>query len=262
MFSSQYGEGGGYMGSPSTGSLARKSETAHSLRPLTILQLHAASQMHPDADWTLDDREIGQVTVVAHIISVQSQATNNQYVLNDGTGHIEARRWVDSSVEEDSDKRGIVEGAYVRVLGTIKVFGSRRYINVTHVRPIQSPMEVYFHLLEVMTVTLYWEGGLPPRPGQNPQDVMLRGGQPSTSAYSVSSRQTTDTGQFSHLPPLQRNIINFMQSQTSDDTGIHVSAIARAIGGDAVAISDALDKLMDDGLVFSTIDESHFQLAT
>jgi hypothetical protein len=41
-----------------------------------------------------------QVTVVGHVVSIQSQATNNLYWLDDGTGRIEARHWIDSSIEE------------------------------------------------------------------------------------------------------------------------------------------------------------------
>ncbi|KAL4077090.1 hypothetical protein V8B97DRAFT_1380730 [Scleroderma yunnanense] len=251
------GGGGGYMtgGSPyggggSPGGFGRKSETSHSLRPLTIHQLSVANQAHPDADWMLDDTEIGQVTVVAYIVSVQSQATNSQYVLDDGTGRIEARRWIDSSVEDTSEKLGIV----------LKMFGNKKYINATHIRPVKSPAEVYFHILEAMTVTLIWERGPPPRPGQNPQEVVPKGTQPTASAYSSQPHQTTDD-QWAHLPNLPRAIVTFMQRQPPDDTGVHVSAIARAVGGDAVSISNALDSLADQGLVYSTIDESHFHLA-
>lgn len=49
-----------------------------------------------------------QVTMVAYIASVQTQATNSQYALDDGSGRIEARRWIDSSVEDSSEKLGIV----------------------------------------------------------------------------------------------------------------------------------------------------------
>jgi replication factor A2 len=41
-----------------------------------------------------------QVTVVGHVVSIQSQATNNLYWIDDGTGRIEARHWIDSSIEE------------------------------------------------------------------------------------------------------------------------------------------------------------------
>ena len=101
------------------------------------------------------------------------------------------------------------------------------------------------------------------------------GAGPSTAYSAQSTVRSSD--QFSHLPNLHRSIIAFIQAQPSSAEGIHVSAIARAVGGDAVTIryvvvlhyhppstrpfSDALDKLTDDGVVYSTGDESHFALS-
>ena len=39
----------------------QRTEISQSLRPLTILQLNKASQAHVDADWKVDDIEIGHV---------------------------------------------------------------------------------------------------------------------------------------------------------------------------------------------------------
>lgn len=36
-------------------------EASHSLRPLTVAQILKATQAHADAEWTVDDSEIGQV---------------------------------------------------------------------------------------------------------------------------------------------------------------------------------------------------------
>lgn len=108
--------------------------------------------------------------------SIQAQTTNCVYVIDDGTGRIEARHWVDSNSEEDAEKwRGIEsaffpllslqfineisEKTYVRVTGGLKTFGSKRYINTTHIRPSKDPHEVYFHILEAITVTLTLERG-------------------------------------------------------------------------------------------------------
>lgn len=68
-----------------------------------------------------------------------------------------------------------------------------------------------------------------------------------------------------------------MRGQPSSAEGIHVGAIARAVGGDAVTIryevvlcyhphlippfSNALDELTDDGVVYTAADDSHFMLA-
>ncbi|KAG1832030.1 replication protein A subunit RPA32 [Suillus variegatus] len=268
--------GGGFMtgGSPygsasgSPGGASRKSEIAHSLRPLTVLQLLNATQAHSDAEWMLDDTELGQVTVVGHVVSIQSQATNNLYWLDDGTGRIEARHWIDSSIEEsEPGSSAITEGSYIRVSGTLKMFGSKRYVNATHIRPVKSPHEIYFHLLEAMTVTLIWAKGAPPRAGQNPSTTIPQAqvaGPPAVggSAYAAQSHPpATTNNQYSHLPKLEYMIITFMLSQPSKEEGVHVRSIARAVGGNAAAISDALDKLMDDGLVFTTIDDSHFKVA-
>ena len=43
-----------------------------------------------------------QVTLVAHVVSVQKQATNCVYMLDDGTGTLEARYWSDS-VSQDGE---------------------------------------------------------------------------------------------------------------------------------------------------------------
>jgi hypothetical protein len=123
----------------------------------------------------------------------------------------------------------------------------------------------------------------PLRPGQNPSTTVPRVAPSSVaggSAYAAQSHTAVaNNTQFSHLPKLQYAIVTFIQSQHANDEGVHVGAIARAVGGTAVTIrylshsaccpplvwrgylSNALDTLMDDGLVFTTIDDSHFQIA-
>jgi hypothetical protein len=51
------------------------------------------------------------------------------------------------------------ERAYIRVTGTLKTFGSKRYINATHIRASKDVHELYFHILEAVTVNLIFERG-------------------------------------------------------------------------------------------------------
>lgn len=44
------------------------------------------------------------MTIVGHVVFVQSQTTNCVYTIDDGTGRIEARHWIDSSSEEGTSK--------------------------------------------------------------------------------------------------------------------------------------------------------------
>ncbi|GLB34890.1 putative replication protein A, subunit RPA32 [Lyophyllum shimeji] len=257
-----YGGGGGFLqggspysasGSPSGG---RNKEASHSLRPLTVAQLLKATQAHADAEWTVDEAEIGQVTIVGQVVTIQSQTTNCVYWIDDGTGRIEARHWVDSTSEEDSAKwGGIEETKYVRVTGTLKTFGNKRYINATHIRGATDPHELYFHILEAITITLMVDRG---------SSSAASASGAAASAYTSPQAVSSAPDEYSHLPPLQQKIIRFISAQPRSDEGVHVSSIARATGtqGDAEKISDALDKLMDEGLVYSTIDDSHFNLST
>ncbi|KII88398.1 hypothetical protein PLICRDRAFT_161449 [Plicaturopsis crispa FD-325 SS-3] len=260
------GGGGGFLagGSPmgSAGGSpggARRSEASHSLRPLTCRQVVNATQAHADADWHVDDAEIGQITVVGSVVTVNRQATNCVYWVDDGTARIEVRHWAGASDEDNDKGDAIGEGVFVRVTGALKTFGQKRYVNATQVRLSPNPSELYFHFLDAMTVTRIREKGPPAGPGAANGTGSGANGSTSASAYAVQSASTND--QYSHLPAVQRQIIQFIASQAQNDDGVHVAAIARAIGGDAHSISEALDKLADEGLVFTTIDESHYSLA-
>lgn len=46
-----------------------------------------------------------QVNVVAHVVSISTQTTNNVYWLDDGTGRIEARHWRDTMTEDDDTEK-------------------------------------------------------------------------------------------------------------------------------------------------------------
>ncbi|PPQ87992.1 hypothetical protein CVT25_001071 [Psilocybe cyanescens] len=283
--SNHYGSGGGYLqgGSPFSQSGSpggtKRTEASNSLRPFTLSQLIKATQAHTDAEWRIDDIEIGQATVVGQVVSVQKQTTNFVYMVDDGTGKMEARHWVDNSNEDESTKFGeIAEGRYVRVTGGIKSFGKKRYLNATHIREIQDPHEIYFHILEAITVNLIMERGpvqllslynnplLTTSKPSNPLGSNNRANEDGAGNLSAYSAQNAGgpNDQYSHLPPLQRNIIRFILNQPPREEGIHVAAIAKAIGAsgdDAHKISAALDKLMDDGHVFTTIDDSHFNVS-
>jgi len=256
--------GGGFLsgGSPqgsvggSPGGMGRREDAAQALRPVTIKQLAGATQAHADADWTIDNCAIGQITLVGQVMSSTQQATNTLYWIDDSTGRIEARKWVDSSTQDGDDKIVIENDTFVRVTGSLKMFGPKRYINATHIRPVQDYHETHFHLLEAMAVVVFHEKGMPTEAEQN------HGLNSSQAGAYTSQTNASSRDQYASLPPIQREIVRFMQSQPHNPDGIHVGAIARAIvNSDANEINNAIDQLMDDGLVFSTMDDSHFNLS-
>ncbi|KAE9406364.1 replication protein A, subunit RPA32 [Gymnopus androsaceus JB14] len=245
----------------------KRSEVSHSVRPLTIAQANKAKQDYTDAEWTLFGSEIGQVTLVGQVVDISEQATNFVYILEDGTGRMEVRRWREQNTEEEEVKWGnIVVNHVVRVTGRMKAFGSKKSINATTVRPSDDPHEIYFHTMEALSLTFGLSNGLPG--GQAPSAQGHGITSPATaSAYTAHSTKVAndDMAEYKNLPPLQREIIKFILAQPEhDEGGVHVGMIAKSVQGLQARpndVSDALDALMDAGHIYTTSDDSHFQVS-
>ena len=90
------------------------------------------------------------------------------------------------------------------------------------------------------------------------------------------------TDQFASLPNLQRAIVNFIMNQPLREEGVFIGVIAKAMGASGVDshtiryghdftltlfrlliwnLSDALEKLLNNGDVYTTIDDSHFNVS-
>ncbi|TDL21529.1 hypothetical protein BD410DRAFT_789646 [Rickenella mellea] len=82
-------------------------------------------------------------------------------------------------------------------------------------------------------------------------------------AYRMAATSTNTLpidAEFTYLPLSERKIIEFIQAQPPTNVGVHITAIAGALAMDMKKLSDAIDNLLEDGYIFSTIDESHFQI--
>ncbi|KAJ6496748.1 hypothetical protein C8R47DRAFT_357158 [Mycena vitilis] len=258
------GGGGGFLssqGSPTS----TKTPASQSLRPVTIAQVRKATQMHSDADWVVDGNPIGQITVVAELFSHHAYTTNRAFVLDDGTGRIDAKMWIDtqdSSVDEawrgmrtSSSKVDPLEPIYVRVTGSIKTHHNKRHIHASNIRVVKDQNEVYFHLLETISVHIIIQKGAPSRTGQ---EQTQSGTVPGQSAYAIQSRQPQAQKMFS---PMADQVVHYLRTAPPNGEGIHVGDIAKALNANAMELSDTVDRLIDDGHVFTTIDDSHIQLA-
>jgi replication factor A2 len=106
------------------------------------------------------------------------------------------------------------------------------------------------------------------------------------SAYTSGGQvQQAENPNYAHLPALERSILECIQSAPPRDEGTHVDFIAKRLSSNAtinanelrcvsvvclahvglifiaVSISQSLDRLMDEGHIYSTIDDNHFMIA-
>lgn len=81
---------------------------------------------------------------------------------------------------------------YVRVVGNLKTFANKRYINAISIRPVTDPHEIYFHILETIAVALTLERGMPNHQSNTAATSHSTQG---VSAYSPSTTGINNTSE-------------------------------------------------------------------
>ncbi|KAJ1561315.1 replication factor A protein 2, partial [Cladochytrium tenue] len=165
-----FGGGGGGTFSPSqtnSPGTGAKPRTSWSARPVTIKHLLTASQEvgGENALFELDGHEFSTAVVVGRVQRATSTSTFTSYIIEDGTGQIDIRKWVQKSNESDFDaaaEETYPVGAYLRVVGAMRPYQGKTYLQAHAIFPIQSVDEITYHILDAVYAHLYiTRGGAP-----------------------------------------------------------------------------------------------------
>jgi hypothetical protein len=136
--------------SPSAGdNPQRRATDEQTLIPVTISMLVSAAQNNKVL---LDGREPHHVKVVAAVTAVQMGSTSYTYTVEDGTGSIDVKEWLDEGNIEVSRMReeAAVEHQYVRIIGKLEEYGEKPQIVAHAVRKLANCNELTYHFLEVV----------------------------------------------------------------------------------------------------------------
>ncbi|GAK64515.1 replication protein A, subunit RPA32 [Moesziomyces antarcticus] len=239
---------------------APKRASNNTLRPVTIRQLINAEQPHPDADFIVDGAELGQLTFVAVVRNISRNATNIAYSVEDGTGQMEVRQWLDSSSDDTQKAAEIRQNVYVRVLGTLKSFQGRRSLSAGHMRAVVDYNEVLFHRLEAIHSHLQITRGTHGAPGTQADagQGLIRGQPNDIGAYSGSNAQNV-LDQYKSLDELPRRIMGIVtQEAENHHDGVHVNHIARILKNvDVSQVKSAVEDLSSEGYLYTAADDDH-----
>jgi len=189
---------------------------------------------------------------VGQILKVQSQATNTTFQLDDGTGTIDVKQWIDADAAPEHVKAMPKEGDYIHVWGTIKDFGGRRNISIRTIRAITTDFnEITYHLLEAITIHLHLTKG---PPGNAANGGLFVGG----ANEGAGATATTVAGG----KPVPRNmsknglaVFKFLQDAPQGNEGLHVANIASRLGISQADVFKAGDELLAEGMIYTTIDD-------
>ncbi|KAI0158484.1 putative replication factor-a protein [Pestalotiopsis sp. NC0098] len=256
---------GGFFGGSQGGSQGGgKGFGEETLRPVTIKQLIDANQAYPDGPFRIDDLDVTQVTFVAMVRNVSMQTTNNTYQLDDGTGIIEVKEWIDADRNNDDEREkkppyDMME--YVRVFGRLKSFNNKRHVGAHSLRAVADYNEVSYHLLEVTYVHLAFTkgsggggGGAGHGDGNAGDDdsMFVDGGSESKEKPSELADKLR------HVSQRAQRFFNFLNVNNNGSEGVHVSDIAKGCGmmiNDAMAASE---ELIGPGMIYTTTDDETF----
>ncbi|CCT65129.1 related to single-stranded DNA binding protein 30K chain [Fusarium fujikuroi] len=244
--------GGSQQGSQ--GGTGGKSYQDESLRPVTIKQILDAEEAYAGADFKIDGSPVTQITFVGQIRKIQPQPTNITLNIDDGTGMIEVKKWIDVDKQDDADPGFEVE-SHVRIWGRLKSFNNKRHVGAHVIRPVADFNEVNYHMLEAAYVHLYFtKGPLGGQGGANGDgdSMFVDGGGYNDNGGGNAGQAPTKLAGCSGLA---KKMFNFMNDTPGGNEGVHLNVITNSTG---MSVRDALtaaDELLGQGLVYTTVDD-------
>ncbi|KAI9736417.1 MAG: replication factor A protein 2 [Claussenomyces sp. TS43310] len=250
--------GFGSQGGSQDGPGGSKTYGKDTLRPVTIKQIIEAQQPHPDAEFKIDEHEITQITFVGQIHSTSTQTTNVTYKLDDGTGMIEVKQWIDSDAPEVSGRSALQDDSYVRVWGRLKAFNNKRHVGAHVIRPVTDMNEISMHLLEATYVHLYFTRGPPEalQPGANGGGEGGGGGifvdQGGDGEAAPHANSNVDLRRMS---PAAKKVFALLQNAPQNNEGLHVAMMAAQLGLPQNDVFKAGDELLGAGIIYTTVDD-------
>jgi hypothetical protein len=163
-----------------------------SLLPLTIYQVATATQDQPDDSFKVDGQELSQVQLVGCVVEMAKQSTNITYQIEDSTGRMEVKQWVneDDSIFEVNRREMITEGSYVKVVGNLRAYNGKKSVTAFHVSPITDFNQVRCPSARVALA----RARIAPRPQR------AASGTCATAVAPRRVRPRTELGPVSHAP--------------------------------------------------------------
>jgi len=249
---------------PAAGQEARKGrqEEKQTCLPVTVRMIEAAAEQREGGageGLRFHGAEHGMLLLVGLLEAWVRQPASIEFTLNDGTGRVKGRYY--SSGEHLQD---VAPGRYVSIFGSVRPAPTLHFA-VVGMAAVGSADEVSFHMIEVAHAAVRLTNGVADLTTPPPKKPMLRSAglpEPATGGFEAA---TLDTSPMKAAPlsgkPLRAMILKFLQAEgEARPEGVDLAAVcAHAAPAAAGEVASALEGLVSEGDVFTTIDDEHFQ---
>lgn len=243
-------------------SLYGQSYQDESLRPVTIKQILEAEEAFSGADFKIDNATITQITFVGQVRSVNPQPTNITFKIDDGTGQIEVKKWIDVDKQDEAGGSGgsgdYELDSHVRVWGRLKSFSNKRHVGAHVIRPVTDFDEVNYHLLEATYVHLFYTKGPLGQQQQNGHGANGVGGDgmfvDGGNANGGGAAAAADS-KLAGCSAQARQMFKFINDAPGMNEGVHLNVIATGTGLSSRDVLKASDELLGLGVIYPTVDD-------
>lgn len=220
------------------------------LRPVTIKQLLDAEASNTDSSIVIQDVDVTNVSFCGVVRAINRNPTNVLLSVEDGTGSIEVRKWTDSSDGESEGleaETGIQIHDWVRVIGSPKIFNSKKHVAGLRLEKIEDFNEINYRLLDAVRVTLIHDHGSEGTGNKMNID------QPMSNISHGKIAQPTNLNRNAK----QNKIMQYLATLNPPDEGINIHQIARECGLNLSDVADETSKLIAEGELYTTVDDEH-----
>lgn len=257
-----YGGGGGGGGRSS----ARKSYDEQTIQPVTICMCFSSIPEEDGTGEQLEDgRQLHHVKIVGAVRNVEDFSTNCLYNIEDGTGLIEVKQWIDTndcSALHEIRQACMKDGAYLTIIGQIKDYDGKKTIVADSVRPISTGNEITHHLLEVVFAAENYKRMN--SSGYSSNMIMKQHGGVGFGAMPSGAPIQQYGNRSGALDSLRDAVLTFIRKEGDGcDTGANVPSCVQMLQGSSSEydIRKVIEDLAAEGHIYSTIDENHYKFA-
>jgi replication factor A2 len=218
-----------------------------------------------DGSLLLDDgRALHTVKIVGAVRGVEDTSTNIVYTIEDGTGVLEVKQWLDdneSSVLRQMREETARDNIYIKVVGQIKDYDGKKIVVANSVRPLSTGNELTHHFLEVMYSAEKFKRAdsiVPPMMNFGNNNNTIGGGH-----NVISSGGTMMMGEGGGNAAYRHRVLSIIQEHDNDsEEGVSVDTCIQFLQDiPPDEIRKALELLSEEGSIYSTVNESCFKFA-